>query len=247
MLLCCLRADFKKLKRMPVVAAHVVIPVGAAAVFLLYCAHNSWEDAQKPEAYYQVLGMGFPFLIGVFSAMLAEQEQAAGSFQNMLSARRRASAFFSKLVLLVSLGAGAVLLASLLFGAGFYCLPGERTVGGAFYAAAAFVLLGSNLFFYVLHLILAFAMNRGVTLGAGIVESLLSALLLTGMGEGIWPFVPAAWGSRLVTPLLHKFLGYDIMGTDWVCASVLCAAATAGGLAVFLVWACRWEGGHSGD
>ncbi len=242
MLFRCMRADYKKLRRLPVKAAHAVIPIIAAAVFLAYYTYVPWENASKIEAYYQVLAMGFPLLIGVFTAMAAEQESLAGMFQNMLSARQRAKAFFSKLLLLILLGTGAVLLASVVFGAGFYFLPGGQTVGGGCFIAAALLLLGGNVFLYVEHFILAFTMDKGVTVGVGIVESLLSALLLTGMGDGVWPFVPAAWASRLVTLFLQKYYFHGMIGADGRLACCVCALATLGSIAVFYAWALRWNG-----
>lgn len=242
MLLRCLRADFQKVRRLGPGAAHLIIPPGVAAIFLLYYVYTPWKAESKIEAYYQVLAMGFPILIGVFCAQLAGQESSAGAFQNMLSVQRRVAVFFSKLLLLLLSGLGAVLLASGLFGAGFYFLLRERAVGGTCYFAAALVLFGSQLFLYVLHLFLAFAMNKGVTVGVGIVESLLSALLLTGMGEGVWPLVPAAWGGRLVTLLLRKYSFCAMIGADARLAACVCILATVGSMVAFGVWACRWEG-----
>lgn len=242
MLFHCMRADYKKLRRLPVKAAHVMIPIGVAAVFLVYYAYVPWEYESKIEAFYQVLAMGFPFLIGVFTAVLADQELSAGMFQNMLSARRRTTAFFSKLLLLILFGTGAVMLASVLFGTGFHFLSGERETGIGFHIAAAILLPGGNVFLYVIHFILAFALDKGVTVGVGIVESLLSALLMTGMGEGVWPFVPAAWGSRLVTLFLQKCYFHGIIGADGRLACRVCALATLGSIAVFSVWSCRWDG-----
>ena len=242
MLLNYLRADLKKTRHLPVCIACAAVPVACAAVFLLYYAYAPWESAMKIEAYYQVLGMCLPFLNGILSATLAGQELSAGAFQNMLSAARRAPAFFSKLLVFVSFSAGAVLLASTLFGAGFYFLQGERVVGGVFYAAAALMLAGGNLCSCFFHFMLAFSMNKGVTVGVGLVESLLAALLVTGMGDGLWPFVPAAWATRSVALLLQKFRFCAIMGREWDMALSVCAVATLGSLLAFYLWACFWDG-----
>lgn len=233
------RAEFQKTAHGPVRAAHAAIPVGIAAVFLLYSSAVDWNVQTKTEAYYQLLGMGFPFLIGLFCALLAEQESAAGAFQNMLCARKRPAAFFGKLLLLVLFGTGAVLLAAALFGAGLLCFG--AAVPAARYLLAALVLLGGNLFLYVLHLMLALRFGTGVTVGLGLVESLFAALLCTGMGEGVWAFVPAAWGTRLVTYFLRG-QGICAPGTDVRLAVCLCAAATLGGCAAFGLWACRFDG-----
>lgn len=250
-------ADFMKTKRLSILIAHIAIPIGIAAAFLAYYAYVPWDGYTKVAAYYQVLGAGFPTLIGLFCAMLAEQELSAGSFQNMLSVSKRPIAFFSKLFVLILLGACAVLLASALFGAGYFFFLGQRYIHYSFYIGAAFIMTGSNVFLYVLHLFLALRFNKGVTIGLGIVESLLSALLLTGLGDGIWVFIPVAWASRFVTIFLQRICTYDIISPApavWAAtiaeqllmeckeALAICAVITAGGISAFGAWACRWDG-----
>lgn len=235
-------ADFKKTKNLSIRIAHIGIPIGIAAVFLIYYAYSPWDTYIKAAAYYQVLGMGVPFLIGIFCAMLSEQELSAGAFQSMLAVPKRPTAFFSKLLLLILFGMGAVLLASVLFGTGYFFFMRQQYIKYSFYWDVAFVLMGSNIFLYVLHLFLALRFNKCVTICFGIVESLLSALLLTGMGDPIWVFVPAAWASRFATLLLQEFSTYDIIATDWKIALFICIITTAGGLLAFFVWACHWDG-----
>lgn len=83
---------------------------------MIYYIFSSWNN--KVIAYFQVLAMGFPFLIGLFCAMLAQQELSAGAFQYMLSVPERCLAFFSKLALLILFGMSAVILACIIFGTG---------------------------------------------------------------------------------------------------------------------------------
>lgn len=259
-----IKADFIKTKHLSIRIAHIAIPIGTAAAFLAYYAYASWDGYTKVATYYQVLGAGFPTLIGLFCAMLAEQELSAGTFQNMLCASKRLIAFFSKLLVLILFGMGAVLLASVMFGTGYFFFLGQRYIKYSFYIEAAFVMVGSNLFLYVLHLFISLRFNKGVTIGLGIAESLLSALFLTGLGDGIWIFVPAAWAGRFINMFLmrydimgvreesmltylasivvdHEAMIHDIISMEWIMALAICAVMTAGGISAFGVWACRWD------
>lgn len=243
---CYLFADFHKTKRLPFQLAHLLIPAGTSVVFLIYYRYSGWNADAKVTAYYQVLGMGLPLLTGVFCAMLAEQELSAGGFQNMLSVPKRQAAFFSKLSLLLLFGTAAVLLASVLFGTG-YCFGMEWCFAAySLYWKAAFVMMGGSVFSYILHLFLAFRFNKGVTIALGFAESLLSALLLTGMGEGIWMYVPAAWASRFVTLFFATGGRYDTgkagAFADLDAAVSLCMMMTFAGLFSFGVWAGFWDG-----
>ena len=244
-------ADFYKTKHLPILRAHLLIPVGVPVLFLIYYTHSPWSNDTRITAYFQVLGMGMPLLAGLFCAMLAEQESLAGGFQNMLSVQKRHAVFLSKLLVLLLSGMLALLLASVLFGTGYFFWMEQRSASYLFYWKAAFVLMGGSVFLYILHLFLAFCFNKGVTIGLGFVESLLSALLLTGMGEGIWMYVPAAWASRFITLFFYdeKFgMGgrYDTMDagvfSDLQTAVYLCIAMTLMGLFAFGIWACHFEG-----
>ena len=207
-----IKADFIKTKHLFILIAHIAIPIGTATAFLTYYAYAAWDEYWKVATYYQVLGAGFPTLIGLFCAMLAEQELSAGTFQNMLSVSKRPIAFFSKLLGLMIFGMGAVMLASVMFGTGYFFFLGQRYIQYSFYIETAFVMMGSNIFLYILHMFLALRFNKSVTIGLGIVESLLSALFLTGLGDGIWIFVPAAWACRFITIfLLQRISTYDII------------------------------------
>lgn len=129
--------------------------------------------------------MGLPFLIGLFCAMLSEQEQAAGSFQAMLMAPKKLIPFLSKLLLLLIFGLTALVLASAIFGIAFLVVLGNDLVGIDFYLFASIIMLGSSIPMYTLHLFLSLEFDKGVSIGLGIVESLISALFLTGLGNSI--------------------------------------------------------------
>lgn len=247
-----LQAEFQKTKRLPVRTMHLAVPVCVAVVFSVYYMYAPWNAYEKVASYFQILGIGFPFLIGLFCAMVAEQEQAAGGFQEMLVVSGRIKIFWGKLLLLMLLGLFSVCLASFLFGAG--CpekvqdiLFSDYRQAFCFYIKAALLLWGSSLLLYIMHLLLALRFDRSVSLVLGIVESLISALFLTGMGDGIWMLVPASWASRMVTELLFMEYGGNFSWWEFGMAAEICVLATACGAVCFSIWCCRWEGKCNND
>lgn len=247
MLFAYLRADFKKIKGFRIFLLHLLIPICTAIAFLMYYSYAPWSVYSKLEAYFQILAIALPFLSGLFCAVLSEQELMACSFQNMLAVPCRIKAFYSKLLVLIILGAAAVLLASVLFGAGFYFIA--ENVDFSLYFIMAAVITGSSIFLYIMHLFLAMRFNKGVAAGTGIVESMVSALFLTKLGDNIWIYVPAAWASRLVTMLLPEpgVIWYNNIITinyNKSCnmAVAICIITTIAGLAAFGIWALKWDG-----
>lgn len=242
-----LKSDFLKTRRLSVVKAHLLIPVAVAALFLVYYAWAPWGSLEKINIFYQVLGMGLPFLISLFCSMLAEQEQAAGSFQNMLAAPGRRLPFLAKLLLLLLFGLGAVLLASGIFGIVFLAGYEETVVGADFYLIVSAVLWGSSIPLYVFHLFLALKFNRGISLGLGIVESLIAAVFLTGLGDVLWKYVPPSWPARMPAVLLQMYRGEIDAGAELSGVFPVYLAVMTAAFGLFVIWSGRWEGIKNAD
>ncbi len=51
-------------------------------------------------------------------------------------------------------------------------------------------------FLYLLHLWISLRFGKGASISVGVAGSLVAALMLTGLGEGIWYFIPWGWGVR---------------------------------------------------
>lgn len=237
-----LRSDFLKIKATPIVAAHLAIPVATASVFLLYYKVSPWDSFSKVQAFYQVVGMGYPFLIGAFCAIIAEQELFAGRYQALLAAEDRRAAFGSKLLLLLLLGAFSLLFTSVLFGTGYFFGMKQQVVDYGFYWTAPTVMLGGSVFLYILHLFLALRFHKGVTVGLGVAESLLSAVLMTGLGEGVWIFVPAVWANRLTGYVMFAYSAMEIPAAGLGRAALFCTIVTVVSILACGIWACRWDG-----
>lgn len=243
----CVQSDFIKTKRESIRLAHILIPLGLALAFLIYYAYVPRNPFVKLEAYFQVMGIGFPFLIGLFCSIIAEQEQNAGNFWELLSSPKRVPVFFSKLFLLIGFGTFSILFASLFFGVGYLYILKQDIVPILFYIKGGFILLGSSIFLYVLHLFLSLRFNKGVSIGVAVLESLVSALFLTGMGEVIWSYTPCAWAARFVTYALVVQTGQNLSFKDCQIAILLCIIMTVVSFVLYGIWAYNWEGQNTSD
>lgn len=243
----CLKADFIKTKRTSIRLAHLWIPMCVAGIFLAYFLFCPWSEEEKIEVYYQVLGCAFPFLIGIFCVIVAEQEQAAGGFFRILSMTWRARFIYSKLFLLLLLGAGAAGLASFLFGLGYELVMHRYAVGYGFYLQAALLLVGGSVPLYILHLFLAFRFNKGVSIGLGMTESLLAALSLTGLLGGSWIYVPPVWAARMTTSLVEVWILGKAVGRELGEAVINCVFVSTVGFVLLGIWYRSWEGGSGSE
>lgn len=242
-----LRADFIKIKGLSVGLAHLLIPILVCIIFLSYYSYSGWDVNTNVTAFYQAIGAGFPALIGIFSASIAEQEFNAGGCQNLLASRRKTMAFLSKLALLLLLGLFAVLFTSVVFALGYREILGNVAFYTKEYVIIALVMWCSSIPLYIWHLFFAFRLGRGVTIGLGIAEGLVNALILTNLGEYIWKYVPCSWTGRIPDTYLLLLLGYSEKQGQLCNVCPIYLAVTAVSLAAYIFWARQWEGNKAAE
>ncbi|MNV84374.1 hypothetical protein D3C71_1782420 [compost metagenome] len=114
----------------------------------------------------------------------------------------------------------------------------------AFYWSSALILSGSTVFLYLLHGFISLRFGRGPSIGTGITGSLIAALLLTGLGEGPWPYVPFAWAARFTSIWTVTSSGTPLesAASETDTAILVCTAATLLAASLSCLWFQRWEG-----
>jgi ABC-2 type transport system permease protein len=221
---------------------HALIPLTAAILFIAYYSMSSWKAEAKISGYFEVIGVAFPLIIGLITGKAAEQEGQAGSFQTMLcGVKSRGAAYVSKLVVLLLLGILSIIIAIGVFAVGFQTIPAMM------YVKAGGLLIAGSVFLYILHLFVSLRYGRGTSIGIGMVESLISALALTGLGDGKWYYIPCTWSARLCDNLVFTWLnpsttfGYEEIHKCLIVATL----ATVAAFILSLFWFKSWEGRKS--
>ncbi|WP_346912225.1 lantibiotic immunity ABC transporter MutG family permease subunit [Clostridium sp.] len=191
-----MRADFQKIRHTPMLWIHIVVPILTVTVFLSYYSFSTGSSIGKVEGYMEALSIAFPLLIGILSAMAVEQEASAGHFQELLIAKYKLMSFFSKVCMLLLLGFGSLFITVGGFAFGFKFLLHQNLFSSNFYGKMILILFFSQIFLYLLHILCSFRFGSGASIGLGIAESLIAALMLTGLGDGKWMWIPCGWGVR---------------------------------------------------
>ncbi|ENQ3105665.1 ABC-2 type transport system permease protein [Bacillus sp. 491mf] len=241
-----LRADFLKMKHTVFFWIHIVMPIIGIALFLGYYSFSNFASINKASGYIQVLSITFPLLISIVSSFVVEQEALAGNFTELLSTEYgRRKAFISKVCLLLICGFCSTILAVFGFAAGFHFLLGQNELPLSFYVEISFVLFGCQIFMYLFHLFLNFRFSKGASIGVGIMESLLAALMYTGLGDVIWKYMPCAWGMRLSNSFFTYRLNPDsfhALLVDIQMGVVICICSTIIAFVISLIWFSYYEG-----
>lgn len=237
------QSELYKLLHSPLAYIHLFVPLLGITVFLAYYRISPWDEPQKIATYLQILAMIFPVLIAVITTFSSDIESQAGFFQGFLSIPCKKSAIHMiKLIVLFVFGLCAAWVAVVGFGMLFQWI-GNDSFSSSFYIKAAVLLFLGNVPLYILHYTISFTFAKGIGLGLGIVGSLLSALLLTGIGDTIWYYLPWSISIRMCSILVEsEAINGNFMETADV-RNGFEFIITVGILFIllFIQWGARWE------
>lgn len=192
-------SEFLKLKGTWIFWIHLGVPVAGAGLFLLYgvAAKREWQSVL--EFYAETLAIVYPSVSAIICMQSVMQELKAGNFQNLLCVSTlRWSATLRKILTLWILGLAASLLAFLLFGMGVWGTKAAWNLSVKEYLICGLILWITQAGIYLLHFFLAMRFGSGACLAAGVTQSLIAALLFTGLGDGLWMWFPCGWSGHLL-------------------------------------------------
>ncbi len=247
-----LKADFQKSKHTSVIWIHVIIPAVGALLFLSYYSlYGGAKSLENHGSYFDALAIVFPLLIGLICGMVVSQEEQAGGFQVLLSSTRsRSTTYLSKLFMLILMEAFSVFLALSIMLLGLKFALHVSNIPYLLYLKMFGWLIFSNIFLYIFHVFISLEFGRGASILLGIAGTLIAALMVTGLGDRCWTYLPWAWGVRFcdltilnfmsVTKELSTFLHYSKEKAMWIMIAANCSA-----LILSLLWFKFWEGRKS--
>lgn len=241
----CIKAEFLKCKHSALFYIHIIVPLLGATIFAGYFRISGWDVPTKVSAYLEILAVVFPFFIGIIIGMIVQNEHQAGHYQIMLGTiPSRTAAYLGKTIVLMVGAAEALALA---FGV-FSIIYQEAPIMLYVHAGGLLVLTVFPL--YLIHLFVGMNFGKGASMGLGIAGSLAAALMITGLGDTVWKYIPWAWGVRAVdymilawnTPDVFEAARPDFMAGIRV--ALLCSAFL---LLASIIWFHFWEGGKDND
>lgn len=237
-------AEMIKSKHSPLLFIHLIFPLIGAFVFAGYFRISGWTPEENVSVFFQAVAILFPFLVGIVVGLVIQIENQAGHFQQMLSSLHRNTIYISKIAYLLLLAAISVIICFGVFHALYPVMP------LAIYIKAFGYLLLSILPIYLLSLLLGLMFGKSVTMGLGIVGSLISALMLTGLGDNVWQFIPWAWGVRFMDYCMIEYINPDMI--VYISASFKTGLMLLVGFAILLtvfslVWFHYWEGAKENE
>ncbi len=225
-----IKSDLYKLYHSSFLLIHLIFPICGAVMTLIYAIFAHVSDINKIAAFFQIISISYPFVISIVCVIVVKQEANAGNCQNILTLPNRTKVIISKLTILLGFSLLSLTLCVMLTIAFIRLVGVSLSFSYLLLIMPTIVLWSSNILIYILHLILAFYFGRNACIGMGAVGSLLSALLQTGLGAGLWFVIPYGFGVRLTEHSLRVSLetGIDlpleVQSATFFCIGMTCVA-----------------------
>lgn len=200
-----LKADSIKMKHTIFYWIHICIPIlGLVLVVVSYLIHKN-DAITSIGTLSENISLIFPILISVICSLVIEQEENTGNFKEILgNVYGKYLSFFSKILMLLFFGLASTILTIV----GYFIVSKfflhQSVFDLSFYAGLIFIILGSQIFLYLFHTFLSFAIGSAGSIGIAIFESLIAGLMNTSLGDGIWFLIPCGWCTRFTKYFIVK-------------------------------------------
>ncbi|GIO25220.1 lantibiotic immunity ABC transporter MutG family permease subunit [Oceanobacillus sp. J11TS1] len=249
----CLQADFLKMKHTPFVWIHLLIAFMTPALFILYFRFGHIpNDMYLYAGFMEAITIGLPLLIGILCGMVAIQEENAGKYRVLLTGTlSRTILYLSKLAMLLIFAFLAVFCSVAVYVVGLRLVLHISAIPYIIFLQGATWIVAASIILYMIHLFVSLRFGMGASVFLGGAGVLVSALMLTGLGDLYWKYIPWAWGGRFVDSLaVYRFshLGKGIQSlvrNEMETGTVILMIVTFALFISSLGWFNRWEGRKS--
>ncbi|MDD6769568.1 lantibiotic immunity ABC transporter MutG family permease subunit [Inconstantimicrobium porci] len=192
------RSEFLKMKHTYFYSIHICIPIIGSIMVLMYYGTSKINIDAKIQLYLGVISIAFPLLISIVTSQVMKVEKDAGAYKEILSSEYgRISCILSKMIMLLVCGFISLLIAVGIFVFGIKYIFNQYSISFMIYIKSIMIIFECQIIIYVLHAWLNLRFNCGISMLIGTFETVLSALLETGLGDNIWQWIPSGINMRL--------------------------------------------------
>lgn len=241
----CFQSEWLKSRHTPLLLIHLLFPLLGAVLFAGYFHSSAWDEITNVTAFLEALAIAFPFVIGIIAGMEVQLENGAGHFQLILGTiPSRTAVYIGKCMFLMVLALFSASLCIFLFAVLYPVMP------FTFYIKPLFMLILSAIPLYLLSLLMGFRFGKTLSMGVGIVGSLISALLITGLGDSIWKYLPWGWNVRFMDYCILEYINlaqFNLLFHELQRGFLIMIFVTVLLIFISLLWFNKWEGSRENE
>ncbi|WP_186668793.1 lantibiotic immunity ABC transporter MutG family permease subunit [Sporosarcina sp. BP05] len=177
------RAEQVKIRRTPSVWLHLFIPIAISFLFLWYYGFSQVNFETKWTAFIQLLAISFPFMISVVVSIAVDQERQNGFVSLLAGIPNKNTIIAVKILRLFCWGTFSLACSILIFVTGLK-LQNQSSNDVMYFLISTSIIMLTVLLLYFVHWFVDLRFSRNYSIALGLVESLIAAVFMTGLGEG---------------------------------------------------------------
>lgn len=237
------KAEFYKRRRSVFYPIHIIFPIllTLGLTLLLYFRRESINELYIGFNFFQIISLTLPLVVSTVCGFVANQEEE-NRYQIILGASNRPISFLAQISMLVTMSIFSVLLS---LGLMSFCmevfLGVELGYIGLFLKSCMLIVLGTILL-YIVQLFIGYVFGIGICCLGGFLGVIVAALGVTGLGDGVWYFLPQSWSVRLTSMTFFKGLE-----SEFQLAMPIIIGLTLISLFLSLMWISKWQGRKSSE
>lgn len=245
------RAEQVKSRRTSNVWMHLLVPIMISSLFLLYYSFSQVNSETKWEAFIQLLAIGFPFMISIVVSIAVDQERQNGFVALLAGIPNKKMVIVVKILRLFCLGSLSLACTFIIFIAGMY-MQSTSPIDLMYCIISAAIIMLSVLLLYIAHWFVDLRFSRNYSIALGLVGSLIAAVFMTGLGDGLWPFAPSSWPVRYISYYMVYNQSTDVAIFSQIRQTIMNSVTidvviTCISLITFFIWFKKWEGENADD
>ncbi|MFP7335924.1 lantibiotic immunity ABC transporter MutG family permease subunit [Shouchella clausii] len=249
----CLMSEFKKRKRSLFLLLHLSIPVMLPAALVMYFLSRNGSIGSEASyvTFFELIGVGTPVIISIICGLVADSENEAGHFQNMLGViQSRALSFISQTTMMIFSNCIAMFSTISIYTLALKSLVGLDEVDFTLYYLTGIIFVVASIFQYLFYQVIGYKYGIGSCSLWGFAGLIIAALTMTSIGDKIWAFLPWAWASRFSEYLSNywKTVDIELVGNPMLISGGYSLVILTGGMIIVsIVWINHWAGRKSND
>lgn len=249
----CLLSEFKKRKQGIFLLLHLGIPLILAGILVLYFLSRDVSISAEVSyiIFFELIGVGTPVIISIICGMVADSENEAGHFQNILRLiQSRHIAFVSQTTMMISSYSAAMFLTISIYTFTLKFLVGVDEVYFTLYYLTGIIFTIASIFQYFFYQVIGYRYGIGICSICGFGGVIIAALSLTTIGDKVWGYLPWAWANRFSEYVTDYFKMTNVemkSNPMLVTGGYSFLILTMGIFFLSIVWINRWTGRKTTD
>lgn len=229
--------NFTKIKRTPIIMMHLLMPAIITILFVVYYACAGYHIIPDVRVFFILVQICYPMFISIVVPVFIQIDRKINGTQNSLGlVESRTAVYLGKLLFLLFFSSISMIICEICFyfGNNYFLTVTTLDAGGYFFIFIIF--LFSNLFAYMLHMLIAFRFGPSISVLLGVFGTIAAGLLENPIGDKIWRLIPWEWGVRFLK-------GYFNFQSTPVFLGIICLLIMTFIIFIIsIIWFNIWEG-----